>query len=164
MSLHDVSNILWRQRHLLEMLLFKLEEEQLVLAAGRTRWLPHATREVEAVLDEIRDTELLRAATVEALVPVLGLSSNPSLRELAEAAPEPWNDLFEDHRREYLKLTDEISAASTANAELLTRGANAVREVLGTFDRERPEPFPTSYGPGSTRTAAARSFLLDEAL
>lgn len=163
MSLHDVSNILWRQRHLLEMLLFKLEEEQLVLAAGRTRWLPHATREVEAILDEIREVEVLRAALVEALVPVLDLSPNPSLRELAERAPEPWNDLFEDHRREYLALTEEISAASAANTELLTRGASAVREVLSSFDRERPEPFPTTYGPGA-RANASRSFLLDEAL
>ena len=39
MALSDVSNILWRERQLLELLVFKLEEEQLVLAAGRSRWL-----------------------------------------------------------------------------------------------------------------------------
>src|SRR4051812_39244560 len=44
MALTEVSNVLWRERELLEMLLFKLEEEQLLLTAGRTRWLPHATR------------------------------------------------------------------------------------------------------------------------
>jgi len=58
MGLRDVSAILWRERHLLELLLFKLDEEQLVLAAGRTRWLARATREVEMVLEEIRQTEL----------------------------------------------------------------------------------------------------------
>ncbi|CAN5337491.1 hypothetical protein BH23ACT9_BH23ACT9_24210 [soil metagenome] len=41
----DVSNILWRERQLLELLHFKLEVEQSLLAAGRTRWLSHATRE-----------------------------------------------------------------------------------------------------------------------
>ena len=60
MGLREVSAILWRERHLLELLLFKLDEEQLVLAAGRTRWLPRATREVEMVLEEIRQTELER--------------------------------------------------------------------------------------------------------
>ena len=50
MSLTEVSSILWRERELLELLLFKLEEEQLLLAAGRSRWLGHATREVEMVL------------------------------------------------------------------------------------------------------------------
>ena len=62
MSLSEVSNILWRERQLLELLVFKLEEEQLVLAAGRNRWLPHATREVETVLGEIKRIELERAA------------------------------------------------------------------------------------------------------
>ena len=39
MALAELSNVLWRERELLEMLLFKLESEQLVLAAGRTHWL-----------------------------------------------------------------------------------------------------------------------------
>ena len=34
MGLREVSAILWRERHLLELLLFKLDEEQLVLAAA----------------------------------------------------------------------------------------------------------------------------------
>ena len=54
MSLSEVSNILWRERQLLDLLVFKLEEEQLVLASGRTRWLSHATREVETILAEIK--------------------------------------------------------------------------------------------------------------
>ena len=47
MALADFCRILWRERELLELLLFKLEEEQLVLASGRGRWLAHATHEVE---------------------------------------------------------------------------------------------------------------------
>ena len=39
-----LSLILWRERDLLETLLFKLEEEQLLLANGRTRWLMRAHR------------------------------------------------------------------------------------------------------------------------
>ena len=58
MGLADLSSILWREREMLELLLFKLEEEQLVLAGNRTRWLAHATREVEMVLDQIRRTEV----------------------------------------------------------------------------------------------------------
>ena len=41
MGLSEASNILWRQRHLLELLLFKLEVEQTLLASGRLRWLAH---------------------------------------------------------------------------------------------------------------------------
>ena len=61
MGLAEVSSTLWRQRELLELLLFKLEEEQVLLTSGRTRWLARATREVEVVLEEIRRAELLRA-------------------------------------------------------------------------------------------------------
>ncbi len=74
MALSDVSNILWRERQLLELLVFKLEEEQLVLAAGRTRWLGHATREVESVLEEIKRIELERAVLVADAGRELGLS------------------------------------------------------------------------------------------
>ena len=42
MSMEDLSSVLWRERELLETLLFKLEIEQLVLASGRTRWLAPA--------------------------------------------------------------------------------------------------------------------------
>ena len=55
MGLAEVSTVLWTERELLELLLFKLEEEQLVLASGRTRWLAHATREVEMVIEQIRE-------------------------------------------------------------------------------------------------------------
>jgi len=65
-SLTDLASVLWRSRELLEMLLFKLEEEQLLLAAGRSRWLSHATREVEVVLDQIRQKKEGPAEAAEA--------------------------------------------------------------------------------------------------
>ena len=37
MGANELSMQLWRERELLEMLLFKLDEQQLLLAAGRTR-------------------------------------------------------------------------------------------------------------------------------
>ena len=44
----DVSNILWRERNLLELLAFKLDAERLLARAGRTRWLARADHEVES--------------------------------------------------------------------------------------------------------------------
>src|SRR3982751_5661207 len=99
MGLADLSSILWREREMLELLLFKLEEEQLVLAGGRTRWLAHATREVEVVLDQIRQTEVLRAAEVEVVGAELDLGTNPSLTALSEAVGDPWAGIFREHRK-----------------------------------------------------------------
>src|SRR2546421_8256407 len=125
MSLADLSSILWREREMLELLLFKLEEEQLVLAAGRTRWLAHATREVEMVLDQIRQTEVVRAAEVAVLGADLGLGASPSLTELADVIGAPWSDMFQQHRKAFLTMTAEISALAEANRDLLTAGQRA---------------------------------------
>ena len=130
MGLAEVSNILWRERNLLELLLFKLEEEQLVLAAGRTRWLARATQEVELVLEEIRGCELERAVEIAHLAEHLGLGAEPSLRELAAASPPPWGGLLEQHRAAFLTATQEIAQLAKMNRELLAGGLKATEEAL----------------------------------
>jgi hypothetical protein len=162
MGLREVSNILWRERHLLELLLFKLEEEQLLLAAGRDRWLARATREVEMVLEEIKHTELERAVEVERVSPELGLPANPSLRQLAEAAPPPWQEILADHRQTFLSLTEEVSDLVQTNRELLARGQRAVREVMASIGEARSEA-GAGYGPGRD-VGGAKPLLIDQAL
>ena len=130
MSLAAVSSTLWRERELLELLLFKLEEEQLVLASARSRWLARATKEVEMVLEEVRRAELLRAVQVDAAAAEVGLPAGPSLRELAEASEEPWRSLLLEHRQAFLTATAEIQAMAESNRELLATGFRATREAL----------------------------------
>src|SRR3954449_7001331 len=84
-TMEKLSQMLWRERELLETLLFKLEEEQMLLESGRTRWLVRAAREVEKVLETIRETEILRAVAADGAADALGLRHNPSLRSLADA-------------------------------------------------------------------------------
>jgi hypothetical protein len=131
--MEKLSQILWRERELLETLLFKLEEEQLVLAAGRTRWLARAAREVENVLETIRETEILRAVAADEVADRLGLGHNPSLRSLAESVDEPWHGLLLDHHETFTSLTHEIAALADANRELITTGYRSARETLLSF-------------------------------
>ncbi|GGQ42183.1 hypothetical protein GCM10010166_07550 [Couchioplanes caeruleus subsp. azureus] len=160
-SLTDLSSVLWRARELLELLLFKLEEEQLLLASNRSRWLAHATREVEVVLDQIRQTEVARAAYAQGVATELGLHPEASLGELADAAPAPWSDLLHQHRRAFLTLTSEISAMAESNRELLTAGQRAARETMLAFAGT-----VETYGrQGKTVTGGARRpSLVDEAI
>ena len=161
MSLTEVSSILWRERELLELLLFKLEEEQLLLAAGRSRWLGHATREVEMVLDEIRRAELGRTLEVEEVAVSLGLSPAASLRELAEAAPPPWDDILREHRNAFLTASAEITSLAQTNRDLMTAGYRAARETLMSL----VEPEPATYSPRGESVQRARGpRLLDEAI
>ncbi|GAA2356736.1 flagellar export chaperone FlgN [Dactylosporangium salmoneum] len=160
MALADLASILWREREMLELLLFKLEEEQLVLASGRTRWLAHATREVEVVLEEIRRTEVVRAAEVEAIAAELGVGPNPSLSRLAEVAPPPWGELLTQHRQAFLTVTAEVSAMAEANRDLLTAGARAARETMLSIAGS-----VETYGrKGQTVATAPRTRLIDEAM
>jgi hypothetical protein len=160
MGLTDLSSILWREREMLELLLFKLEEEQLVLASNRSRWLAHATREVEMVLDQIRRTEVVRAAEVEAIGVELGLGQNVSLTAIADAVPVPWGELLHQHRKAFLLLTAEIGALAEANRDLLTTGQRAVRETLLSVTGS----VQTYSRRGETVAAGGRARLIDEAM
>src|SRR5688572_28502822 len=99
MGLSEVSNILWRERQLLQLLLFKLKTEQLILTSGETRFLADATREVEMVINELKESELLRAVAVDGLAAEMGLGPSPSLRELAAVVPAPWDNILDEHRK-----------------------------------------------------------------
>ncbi len=57
--------VLWRERELLEGLLYRLETEALVMSSGRTRWLPAAARDVEDAARQVREIELLRAVAAD---------------------------------------------------------------------------------------------------
>jgi hypothetical protein len=160
MALADVSTVLWRERELLELLLFKLEEEQLVLASGRSRWLAHATREVEMVIAQLREAELERAVLVDALAVQLGLAPSPSLAALAEAAPSPWDDLLRAHRAAFLTLADEIGTMTATNRELLISAQRASREVLAGLDVGTAK----TYSPRGTEAEPARARVVDRAL
>ncbi len=133
MTWNGLSEALWRERQLLELLLFKLEEEQLLLTAGRTRWLGQATREVESVLDEIRSAEIARAVAVDELAPSLGLPATAALAQLADAAPAPWDELLRAHRDAFVSLTVEISRLADDNRELLAMSHRATQETLASL-------------------------------
>lgn len=157
MGLSEVSNILWRERQLLELLLFKLEEEQLLLANGRTRWLSHAAKEIEDVLDAIRMAELARAVEVESLAGEFGLPDNASLRELAASAPAPWAHILDEHRQAFLVSTEEINGVAASNRELIARGQRDVHDALAWLGEDRETTYAAD-GRSDVRASAARLF------
>lgn len=160
MSLNELSGVLWRERQLLELLLFKLEEEQLILTSGRTRWLGHATREVESVLDQIRTAEIGRAVEADAVARELGLPEGSGLRALADAAMPPWDELLGEHHQAFVSLTSEITSLADGNRELLSTSHRAAQETLMSLSDD-----VLTYDPTGQASAASGSIsLLDQAL
>ena len=131
MGFSEVSTLLWRERDALQLLLFKLVEEQLIVSAGQTRWLAQANDEIEAGPRPAarhrgaaggrggRHRRRTRAAR-----------SHPRSPNWQALAPEPWATLFAEHRQVLLQLVDEVERATGDNRALLAAGARAVRQTL----------------------------------
>src|ERR687886_1637628 len=125
-----LSTLLWREQELLDLLLFKAEEKQYLIISGKTRWLPRIAHEIEVVLDQLRSLEVERAAATEGIATALGLEASPSLRQLAEAAPAPWADLYTKHHEALLVAVSELRSLSDANRELIEGGLAAIGDAL----------------------------------
>lgn len=159
-----LSTILWKQRQLLDLLQFKLEEERLLLANGPAKWVAHATREVEMVVDKLRQAELTRAAAVAGLAARLGLPADASLQALAGAVETPWQEIFSSHRQAFLQATEEISRLADASRDLATNQRDATRRAINSL-AGRPEEPTVAYGAsGSAERRRAAHLLFNEAL
>ena len=126
----EVSDIFWRERELLDVLLFKLDQERLLLADGNVRWLARAAREIDLVLEQVRLTEVTRAMEADVLAVDLGLEPGANLAELAAASPSPWAELFVAHRAAFATLTGEIRSCATSNRNALDVAWQAAADAL----------------------------------
>jgi hypothetical protein len=158
MGFAELSTMLWRERDALQRLLFKLVEEQLIVGSGRTRWLSQANEEIEFALEQLRGTEVLRAAEADAVADGLGITSPPTLSQLVDAAAEPWSTLLLEHQRALVELIAEVAQVTTENRNLLTAGARAVRETLAAVT----ETVRTYDAPGAALTANTSPRIVDE--
>jgi hypothetical protein len=157
-ALASVAAILWDERQYLEDLLFALVSEQLVVAAGRTRWLARADAGVQEAVSRLRDGEVGRAVQVQALARALDVAEDSSLADLAQASPEPWREVFTEHRAALRALTAEIDAAVAENRRLLLAGSQAISDTL-----DRLGAFSGTYDSrGGTVRSAADPAILDE--
>ena len=115
----EVSDILWRERELLDLLLFKLDSERLLLRSGSVHWLGRSTHEVDLVLEQLRLVEITRALEVDDLAAQLGMQPGATLSDLAAAAPTPWAELFQAHRAAFRTLIEEVTDLAEANQRAL---------------------------------------------
>jgi hypothetical protein len=158
MSAHELSALLWRERELLETLIFKLEEEQLLLTSGKTRWLKRASAEIERTTDQLRFVGLGRTVEVENVAEEWGGSEGANLRELLALAPEgPWADIFEAHLKTLTELTSQIRSLRDANEQFLRAAARSSQETLSNVSG----PARTYDSRGKSGATQSESRILD---
>ncbi len=130
MGATELSAQLWKERALVELLLFKLEELELILAGGRSRWIPQATKEIEQVLERMGSAGLGRAIDVAEVAEEWGCSPDATLRDLVAAAPPgAWADIFGAHLQAFTTLTDEVTAAAGTCQRLLRAALQTTHAV-----------------------------------
>ncbi|MCC3283172.1 flagellar export chaperone FlgN [Arthrobacter caoxuetaonis] len=152
MGTQKLSALLWEERELLELLTFKLEEEQLLLTSGKTRWLQHATREVEQVLERLRVANLARTVAVSELAQEWGIAEDATLRQIIAAAPPgPWTEIFTAHLQALTELTVRIRDLRDTNEQFLRTAARSAQETLAGLGTESKtyNSSGTSAGSGS---------------
>jgi len=134
MSATELSAALWRERQLLELLAFKLEEEHLLLTNGRTRWLAHATREVEQVLERLKQAGLSRSVAVDDLALLWAAPSDATLAQLIEHAPDDtWAEVLRSHLGALTELTRTISDLRDGNEAFLRSATRATQETIASL-------------------------------
>ncbi|MEH0109346.1 flagellar protein FlgN [Tersicoccus sp. MR15.9] len=160
MSFTDLSAQLWRERELLDTLTFRLEVEQLLLTAGRTRRLPQATAEVEQVVDQLAVAGLERTVMVAALAQEWGTPADVTLRELAEAAPDgAWQDILASHLAAMVEQTAAIRSLRDANDQFLRAASRATEETMATLT-----PSSRTYDATGSAAPSSLSRFLDQTL
>lgn len=157
--LGTLSQTLWRQRALVELLLYRLEVQQLVLSAGKSQWIDLSARDVEGAINEVRAEELVRATCVAAVAPLLRVPETASLTELARAAGEPWDQILRDHQAAFLSLIGQVEAVSRDNRDLLAHGLHDTHDFLS---RVASVPSTDGYSiEGTTTRSLAKPTLID---
>lgn len=119
----QISGVLEREVHVLEILLFKLVETRLLLENDEIRFLTRATREVERARLRAREVDLLRATTVSEV------GTGRTLRTLAASAPAPWPGILRDHHAALVDVVAQIELTAHRNAELARVGLDRVERT-----------------------------------
>lgn len=160
MGAQELSSVLWTERTLLDLLTFKLEEEQLLLTAGRTRWIQHATREVEQVVEQLQAVSLQRDMAAAEVAAEWELPEGTVLGGLAAAAPSAWKDIFLSHLAALGSQTSRIRELRDANEQFLRAASRSSQETIATMQRE-----PGLYNSfGRSEAAPGSASLLDQKL
>jgi hypothetical protein len=134
--------VLAHERRLLEQLLFRHAALALVVAAGEHRFVGRALDEASDVESELAMAEVVRAATLDELLP----GAEPSLEEVIAAAPadleRPLRLVAADLARLLADVEDYRSEARTAVQRRSEQTARALAGIGATGYRADGSPVP----------------------
>jgi hypothetical protein len=159
-ELRSLGQLLWRYREKLEHVEFLLDVQHLLVANGRDRWLARAADQLRAAAEELADLDHQRSAVLGRVAFGLGRSGGLTLRELAEAAPPPWGDIFADHLSWFTAELARISDAALAARSSVEGGLAGVQQMLQALSGGGGQGY--DHAGRRTAIAAAGSLFFDD--
>ncbi|MDL9977857.1 flagellar export chaperone FlgN [Microbacterium sp. ASV49] len=131
LSAHELSMQLMRERDLLELMLFKLEEQQMLLATGRNRWIKHAADELGRVAAAMPAAAMKRDGLAAAVAVEWGVPDGTTLRDLIDVAPtDAWREVLQGHLTVMTGLADEILEMKKINEQRLRTALRVTQETI----------------------------------
>ncbi len=164
MDLSGLSAVLWREREVLDTLLYRLDVQQLLLMGGRDVWLVRVSREIEEAIEQVRSIELERAVLFDVAARQLGLEPSPSLSSIAAVVPDPWGDLLTEHYQAFMDLSSRIQAVIALNRELATAAQQAAQDVISGIRGESEAPLNLYQPSGTPERDTRPAVFVDEGL
>lgn len=128
--MQELTDVLDRERRLLEMVLFKLVEARHLLAADDARFLPWASAELERAVERVREATLLRAVVAQRVATAHGLAADAGLRLLVAQADEPFAGILAEQSAALHDLIEEIRAEVARAGTLAERQLRGIESVL----------------------------------
>lgn len=154
MSLNALTTLLWRERELLDLLEFKMEEQQLLLLAGKSQWMDRATQEIETVLEKVRAASLSRAVESASVAADYGLQDDVPLAEIVAAVKDPaWRDVLHGHLTALRACTARIATLRETNTHYLRSAQRSAQETLANLDAETYSGAGSRSADPTTRTS-----------
>jgi FlgN protein len=157
MGLNALVACLFEESEALEHLAFKLEQEQLVLVAGKPRLLARNSAEFEAAVKALDVVSRRREELVRAAAAPLGLPPTTTLSALADAASdEDERRVLGERRRVMRAQVARITDLCAKNREILARNLAATTDALALLGES-----PSYTAMATTTVGAPRSHMLD---
>jgi len=157
MGLNALVVCLFEESEALEHLAFKLEQEQLVLVAGKPRLLARNSAEFEQAVKALDDVSRRREQLVAAAAAALGLPPATTLSILADAAADDDERRVLSERRQVMRSqVARINSLCARNREILARNLAATTDALALLGDG-----PSYTAMATTTVGAPRSHMLD---
>ncbi len=152
----DLIGVINQECVVLEHLVFKLHEAELLGAAGNMRFMGMMTDEIDAAASELGSTEITRALLAADLTHKLGIDSDATLAEIAGVTPGETSSTLLEARERLVVLTRAVERfakdAEAVVSERLEHVAATVAEMEDPaapghdpYRRTRPAPPPASF-------------------